>query len=246
MFWGNAKSGYKSFAVSLSYYNDPKEIVHKLFLANEVRTYPILFGLGGTANYDLKSLKDDPSLLQTPLRGANQTLPSIIPPDLDILLRGIGIQVNTMKPDEIVEFHVSDYGKHLRDAVQYFEQEAGIIAKRKEDLDLENFFAAAEHLQKAMREAGKSLSTPSFRKKIKKTEERLELFFRAGGLAVGGLLGGLIGRGPLEIIGGAAIIDQIVFPKVRHKIVDAVVKKLFSPGIANLWKILKGRNYPQK
>ena len=44
--------------------NDPEKIAERLFLTNELYTYPILFGLGGTANYNLQTFQS-PSIINS-------------------------------------------------------------------------------------------------------------------------------------------------------------------------------------
>lgn len=226
-------------ADSLQYYSRGEQIINRLYLASEIIAYPVLFGLGGTPNYDFESVKDDPRLIGNPLRYIRNLTPSLLPRNVDSLLRGIGFHGSALTPESIIEFH-SSKGRKLRDAVQYFEGAArSFIASGKDLDDAGTLLLAAERLKQELEEVGRLLRSVNYRGRLSQFEERARIIVNVGIPSFGALLAYLLGGGVLGAMGGAAVLSQLVPSKVRDKITDRIVSWRFSPGIGNLWKISK-------
>ena len=237
--------GEHQLAESFAQYQDPQMITDRLFLANEVRTYPVLFGLGGTANYDRSSLRMDAFTAKTLPTFIASTRQQMVPSNLNVLLRGLGIEISKMRAKDISDFHLSGDGARLRAAVKYFEAEAKkAAAKTSSEHGLneeEELFEAARKLEMLIAAASKEVASPSFIRQAQRLQGSPNVVLRIGSPALGGWLAQLPGVSVLQGIGGGTILKQLVPAPMRERIVDAALTARFQPGLANLWSIAQRR-----
>jgi hypothetical protein len=153
--------GEQAVADRLAALGDAQRTVDRLLLVNEVRTYPILFGMGGTANYDSRSILNESASHQTlsPLRDASSDV-SVLPHNLGVLLDGVGITVQNMSARDIAAFHADGKGRRLRAAVQHFEEQAKKAVSGLSDSQM--ILGYAQSLQEQIRYAAVEISSPSF------------------------------------------------------------------------------------
>lgn len=233
--------GEGELADSLQHFKDAHEIAQRLFLANEVRTYPTLFGMGGTANYDREFLSSESSIFAGLDFARNKKEARIIPDSLPLLLTGLNINVREVGAETVIQFHQSGYGEKLRNAMSYFESKAHKVNKVKgESLTRQELLDVASDLQRIITAAAKELSSPQFARQARRLENATRLTLRVGSPALGGWLGHVVGASILEGIGGASILEQLIVEPKKDKIVDAVLSARFNPGLANLWRIVAG------
>jgi hypothetical protein len=232
--------GEYRLADSLASFRDPQQIVDRLHLANEVRTYPILFGLGGTANYDRRMLQAESLVAQTLPDSLPTSRSDILPSNLDLLFKGIDINIHTLTADDIISFHSSGQGSRLRSAMAYFERQAAArTITQTYSSEVEQLIASTSALEQVIRETAQELSSPAFIRKANSTQRALGLVLRVGSPALGGWLSHLAGYPVLEGVGGGAIVQQLVIEPLRDKVIDAGMIARFRPGLANLWRISK-------
>lgn len=234
--------GEQQLAESLGRLREPQQIVDRLLLANEIRTYPILFGLGGTANYDTRMLRAE--------SGVARTLPNltlidkskVIPGNLNLLFNGLGIDISHLTTNEIIEFHVSGNGARLRAAMAYFERRASKkLGSSAPITDSEQVIAAAAALEDVILNTARELSSPEFIRRASNTQRTSNVLLKVGSPALGGWLSHLAGASVFDGIGGGAIVQTFIIDPVKDKIVDAALVARFRPGLANLWRIAKAR-----
>jgi hypothetical protein len=231
--------GHEGIARGLAHLETPSRIAQALFLANETRTFPLLFGLGGTAHYDIVKVRAEPSLLDSEV-GTSQRV--VVPSELGILLKGMGIDLDTLSAKDIVEFHATGCGAHLRHALSDFGSEAEQLVK-SEEKTTDRLFESAARLQDAIKEANVLLADPEFRQAANRTQTRVQWLLRAGGLAVGAWVGNVLQAGWLEMLVtaeiGMKIVEKLVPEEWRDKVVNTSVAQQFSPGIAHLWRVVE-------
>jgi hypothetical protein len=229
--------GEQRLADSLQYSGSAQQVADRLILANEVRTYPILFGMGGTANYDTRSLRRDAKAHDT-LSPLPRRRRNIIPGNLDLLFSGMGIVISAMGARDLIDFHASGNGQLLRRAMAHFERQAHkVSAGSRSEADHDRFVELAATLESIIRSVSRELASPSFVKKARRIEQASRAILKVGSPAVGAWLGHMLGSSVLEGIGGGAVVQQLVIEPLREKIVDAAMVARFRPGLANLWRI---------
>jgi hypothetical protein len=226
--------GESEVANSIAKESDLLIMAKRLFLASELRAYPILFGLGGTANYDLSELHGNGGTTSRVVEPSRLSDARVVPANLQMLLEGLGLSVSRLTPRDILEFHSSGRGQALRAAVEYFEAEAReVVVSDSETAEIDQYLEAAEAVQSQLREAVQDLSSPQMVRAISKSRKRIEMVIIAGALVVGAGIGGLLG----EPIGGAAGGSGVAqFILKRTELIDRATARRFSPGISNLWR----------
>lgn len=228
-------------ASSLAAHRDPARLVGSLFALNEVRTYPTLFGLGGTANYDLASVKADARLTTSLARNLDRGSDvRAVPRSLSLLLRGLELDVPTMSTDDIIQFHSSGDATRLRSAVSRFESLATRRTGVAEEDNLELFLGRAEEFQTLLREAVAELHDPRRLDDATAIRENAVIALQAGGLAAGGWLGGWVGA--LGALGGAKLLERFVPAGVKERLIAAGMLARFGLGTAQLWGIRTRRH----
>ncbi|MCU1685410.1 MAG: hypothetical protein JWQ81_6149 [Amycolatopsis sp.] len=220
------------------------DIAQRLFLANEIRTYPTLFGLGGTANYDRQFFANEASIFAGLDFARDKTMVRVIPDTLPLLLNGLGFKVRTMDASAIIDFHQSGHSVRLRRAMSYFESKANKVSKasKASHLGHREMLDRASDLQKEISVAAKELSSAQFVRKARRVESSIQVMLKVGSPALGGWLGHIAGASVLEGIGGASVLKQIFVDPKKDKLVDMILAARFNPGLANLWRITSKRN----
>jgi hypothetical protein len=232
--------GHRSLADSLVSYKEPRQIASMLYLLSETLTYPHLFGFNGTANYDALSIQQDPEFIQKDTLELHSVEVPFNKRELDIFLRGIGLKLSTLDTKQIVAFHKSGDGARLRTAVKHFEQEAKKITSN-EQADLSNVFGAEENLKTMLLEAARTVSSLDFVRRAERADNTVDYLFRGGTIAVGAFAGHPWGQsvvgGLAGLLGGGAIMSQLLLPAVKERLLDGARKLYLKPGLANLWSV---------
>lgn len=225
--------GSDHVAVALSQLKDPDEIARKLRLVNEVRTYPILFGLGGTTHYNADVVAKEPLLLE-------MGPPSVLPNEFALLAKGMGIDISSMSARGIIDFHSSDMGRSLRDALHAFEND--IRNGSPDSIGQEALLGRVAALRERLVNASRVLSSPQDLRTMKDTERRVQGLLRFGGLALGALVARTLGAGWLAMLGpagfGVMVVDRLLPESFRDVVTRKALGQRFSPAIANLWQAL--------
>jgi hypothetical protein len=234
--------GEGELADALALHREPMTTFGALLTVNEVRTYPTLFGMGGTANYDLDTLRAEAVMLETfgaePPRDVR-----VVPQNLDILLRGVGVDVGQVTANDLIELHASGGAERLRRAMSDFEHEAQ-DATEAAGSDLDLYLGAAETLQDRLKQVGDELLKPETKKRLGDVDRRTRYTVRAGLPALGAGLGAMLGSLPGAVAGGAIgnLAERILPDAAVDHLAERVNSKLFSPGVANLWRMSRKRH----
>jgi hypothetical protein len=229
--------GQGELADALAREKEPGMVARRLFAVNEALTYPSLFGFGGTANYDRRDiarrgLVDDLAIV------AEGYEPKLVPRPLNVLLQGVGIRIEDMTVTDIQAFRNSGDGALLRSALAEFEKEAS--ARLRAEGVTPTLFDAAERLEDVIREAARTLTSVVLSEEVKTERRRIELVFRAGGVAAADLLGRYMGlpfADLVALLGGVSAVDAFVPSEWRERALELRLDQKLSPGLANLWKI---------
>ncbi len=234
--------GERDLADRLAQSGTAQEIADRLVLANEIRTYPVLFGMGGTANYDAGTLRGDAASHATlPTLSTGQSA-FVIPASLKLLANGLGIDVATISARDVVNFHSSGDGKRLRTAMRHFESQANsAVRSDSTNEDRDQLIEVAWELERIVDAAARELSSPGFVRSAKRTERAVQAVLRVGLPAVGGLIGHLSGITAWSGMTGAAIVQLLVKQPI-DSVANAALFARFNPGLANLWRIAVHRS----
>lgn len=110
--------GYGPLAKYLANLPDPAWAAKRLLEASELITYPTLMGLGGTANYGLRS---DSAARSAEL--GEFVLPGLreLGPEAHILVDGLGLNVPELTVDSVVQFHRDGMSSRLWQALEELE-----------------------------------------------------------------------------------------------------------------------------
>jgi len=231
--------GEGELADCLGSIKDPEIIAERLFLTNELCTKPTLFGLNGTANYDLQTFKSTSTINQQVYSSKDF---KIIPKDLDILLQGVDLHFDRLSLQQIKEFHSSGTAIDLRSALNKFENQSKKIIKQNSSTDnlIQEYILSAQQFEQKVKEVGKDLSTPTFRKKISSIEQNIDYGLRMGGVVLGTSLCFLVENPAFGIVTGtSALFDKLLPPFMKDAVIRKYLDKRFYPGLSNMWKILK-------
>jgi len=232
--------GHRELADGLVDYKDAGKIVEVLYLLSEVLTYPFLFGFGGTANYDEFSVKVDPEFIPLNLDNFQRSGVPLDQKELEFFARSISLKTHSLTQREIIDFHASNDGKRLRNAVRKFEEQARALqAFALQSGGPQGFTDEAEILREQLLDSAKLLSSPEFIRKTRRRENIIEITLQCGTIAAGAFLGQHM-FGPIGFLGGlggTAILDRVLLPKIREKITAPVRTALLGPGLANLWRL---------
>jgi hypothetical protein len=221
-------------ARGLAEVKDPDRVARRLRLINEVRTYPKLFGLGGTAYYSQDAIATEPLLLEEIPRPSN-----VLPPELEGVAKGLGIDLGRMNVKEIVDFHASELGSTVRAALSSFERT--IEATSPTTFSRHDLQLRIDGLREALLEAKEIFSDPRKVRAMDKTAGRVQGLLRLGGLAIGALVGSTLGASWLMMIApatlGERVVSQLLPASLRDSMVQKAIGRQFSPGIAHLWQV---------
>lgn len=221
----------------------PDELARSLLLLSEVRTYPTLFGLGGTANYDARYVEHLPMLgqdLEWALHSSQSRQLSV--GQYESILGGIGLDVETLTVDNVIDFHSSNDAKLLRKAIAAFEHQAHAIASSpRRDHDIDPVLAEALEVERILREVNRELRRPASSRRYDRTMATTSWLLQLGGLALGSWAGAELAGTSFADIGTGAILSQAIITPARRPLANAFVRRRFRPGLANLWRIRRSR-----
>ena len=230
--------GYKSIADKLAKeLKDEKKIIRQLKFLNEILTYPILFGLGGSPNYSYDKLRSKSRTLKLYLNEKTQ----IVPLELLNVLEDIGLSINSLDINKIIEFRSKNIGKYIIDLLYDFEENANLFQNHQETVDtvLAKAFILKQELQNFNKEIIPTLTN------AKKIEKQVDVSIKIGCAVLGGLLGVYIGQDgtaiPCTVLGsiGAEMLSSFIPEESKDILTQKVISKKFSAKTANLWKINK-------
>lgn len=223
--------GMGDVAVGLAESLSPMDIYEDLSLANEMFTYPHLLVMGGTVNYDMQTLSTEPELLSSRRLEIGAGGAAVYVPELELLTKGLGFDVRSLKVEDIVSFRASGVSAALRSAVSDFEISATAGASGD---GLTDAVGKAQRMQGLMRETFRYFRDGSGVKDMDRYESGVRGVVRAGSMAVGGILGGMQSPGlVIPWLAGFKVISDVI----SDPIVDFVMRKRFSPPIANVWRL---------
>lgn len=230
--------GYKPIADELGKeLKDERKIIQQLKLLNEIFTYPTLFGLGGSPNYSYDKLLAKSRIINLRLDEKAQ----IIPLELINILEDIGLSVNNLDINKIIEFRTQNIGRYIIDLLHDFEENANLFQSRQETVNtvLEKAVVLKRELQNFNKEIIPILTN------AKKTEKRIDISVKIGCAVLGGLLGAYIGQDgtaiPCSVFGsiGIEVLGSAIPEELRDIVVKKIISQKFSAKTANLWKINK-------
>lgn len=218
----------------------PKEIYNNLKLLNEVRTYPVLFGLESQANYNLEKLS---SISTIPLR-AQYYLPQALPEnELEVLYRGIGIDVDNISVNDIISYHNDGLGKQLRTALSDFNDYCDTKINQNAALELSEVCNKAERFQKDLKSAINDLNCNDYYRKMDQSEKNLTKVLKIGTIAAGACI--VVQPDTPSIISAATLVGTGVsmlgaIPEsIARIIVKLTAQGLYPKFVANMWSAKK-------
>ena len=227
--------GYSHIANSLSQFKQLGEVAFYLRFLNEILTYPILFGMGATPNYNTSTsiISYRKNCIKLPLNTTSKI--ELIPPELEILLKGYGIYADDLSIEDLMKFRSSNGGEHLRKAMREFDESAeNILSARRHKVD--DLFQKASILQEILKESIAKIESES--RMINKAERKYKYLLAIGGVAIGGLLGKYLGGDPISIVGlilgGNA--ELLLHDFIKNPIIAQDISSRLSPRVAHLWK----------
>jgi len=168
--------GHESDIEIIREFDEPSEIYDSLEMMNEIKTYPILFGLGGQPNYNIDKMK-------TLILNNKNFEPITIPKEIEILLDGIGINGNCISVDQIIEYRFTELGKYLRNILISFNE----CCIKNESWDIYSYYQKAELFQKTLKKALDELSIKKQLSSLDNTQKIITNIFKIGGISIGGL-----------------------------------------------------------
>lgn len=216
------------------------EIYKNMKLLNEIRTYPILFGLESQANFENNRL----SMISTMPIKPQYYIPMSLPEnELEILYRGIGIDVDDISITDIIAYHNDGLGKKLRSALTYFNDYCNRKVKKSEQIDCTQVYKLAETFQKELQNAIVDLNCKDYYLKLDKSYKSVTKMLQIGTVTAGAI----VATNPnssqflsVASIAGAAIS---IFESMPEFIADALVrfeaKGLYSKFVSNMWSARK-------
>lgn len=219
----------------------PSDLYKNLKLLNEVRTYPILFGLESQANFDRKRLSTISTMPIKPKYYIPQALPE---QELEILFQGIGINIDDVSVNDIISYHNDGLGKRLRSALSYFNNYCDHKISNSEEMDLAQVYRRAEDFQTELRQAIADLTSGQYYKKMDKQVAVTTKILQIGAVVAGAA----VATNPLsnQAVSVAAIAGGIV-PSIIGEIPETVAeilvkfsaRNLNSKFVANMWSARK-------
>ena len=236
--------GYEHEAQEMGKFLDPQKAYESLQVFNEAITYPVLFGLNSRPTYNPDKLEN--SLSKLYINPQFNIPPIPIPPDLEVLLQGIGIDIETITLEDIIKYRQDGLGVALREALRSFEDYCNNGLNGENLLDRDSILERAEKFQKQIRTAIGEL-TPQKYKEFNMIEKCITTSIKIGGFGVGGVLGYTIDGGIATVAGisgfsGAVLSEILTYPKAQEAVnwvVEACLSHKNSKYMVNLWKCKK-------
>ena len=218
----------------------PRDLYRNLKLLNEVRTYPILFGLESQANFDHSKLATLSTLPIKPQYYIPQSLPE---DELEILYRGIGIDVDDVSITDIIAYHDDGLGKKLRSALSYFNDYCDSQICKAEQMDLTQVYGRAEAFQKELKEAINDLNCNNYYLKLDRSQKTITKVLQIGTVAAGAIVATSPDASQVLSVASVVATGASIIQAVPESIADLLVKLaaqgVHSKFVANMWSAKK-------
>lgn len=218
----------------------PRSLYNNLKLLNEVRTYPILFGLESQANFDHNKLATISTMPIKPQYYIPQSLPE---DELEILYRGIGIDVDDVSITDIVEYHNDGLGKRLRSALSYFSDYCDTKISKTEQMDLTQVYSRAEAFQRELKDAINDLNSNNYYLKLDQSQRAITKVLQIGTVAAGAII--VTSPDASQVLSVASVVASgfsiigAVPESIADILVDLGARSIHSKFIANMWSAKK-------
>lgn len=231
--------GCKNEAESLLALN-PHDLYKNLKLLNEVRTYPILFGLESQANFEHSKLATVSSMPIKPQFYIPQALPE---DELEILYRGIGIDVDNVSVTDIIAYHNDGLGKKLRSALTYFNDYCDTKIGKAEKIDLTQVYTRAEVFQKELKEAINELNCNNYYLELDRSQKAITKVLQIGTVAAGAIIATDPDASQVLSVASVVAAGMSIIEAVPDSIANVLVKfgaqGIHSKFVANMWSARK-------
>lgn len=218
----------------------PHELYKNLKLLNEVRTYPILFGLESQANFENSKLATISTLPLKPQFYIPQALPEN---ELEILYRGIGIDIDSVSITDIIAYHNDGLGKKLRSALSYFNDYCDTKISKSEQMDLTEVYNRAEAFQKELREAINDLNCNDYYLGLDKAQKAITKVLQIGTVTAGAAIATNPDASQFLSITSIATTTASIIGAVPESVANVLVKfwarEIHSKFVANMWSAKK-------
>lgn len=238
--------GHEETIDGILYNNHPMDIFKSFKLANEILTYPILFGLGGVANFNSVKVAQNHIALAVESDARPNDNFAVVSNNLNNLLSFFDLATSNLSVKEIIEFQQKGGCKKLQTAMKKLtEQVKNKMIERGDSIDSISLLTSLENEMLDLYNAiDKDLA-----KKIKKQEK----FISIGGKAVRFISGiatvagaFTLGLGALfASISGVAVpiasylldkaISCVSGDRMANIINKAIVSRRFGPTVASIW-----------
>lgn len=221
----------------------PRDLYQNLSLLNEIRTYPILFGLESQANFDYNKLTGLSTMPIKPQFYIPQSLPEN---ELEVLCRGIGVDIDDVSINDIIAYHNDGLGKKLRSALSYFNDYCDTKIRETEQMDLAQICTRAEAFQKQLKEAIDDLNCKNYYVKLDNSEKAITKILQIGTVVTGAV----IATDPnssqaisvASIVAAGSSIIGAVPESIASFLIKLAAKGVYSKFIANMWTARKIAN----
>lgn len=224
----------------------PYELYNNLQLLNEIRTYPVLFGLESQANFENSKLA---ALSTMPIR-PQYYIPQALPEnELEILYRGIGIDIDDLSIAEIVMYHNDGLGKQLRSALSCFNEYCNSKITKTEQMDLTQVYARAEAFQKQLKNAINDLNSKNYYLELDNSYRKITKILQIGTVAAGAVIATNPDSSQLLSVAsitaaGVSLVEALP-ESIANILVKVAAQGIHSKFVANMWsarKIIGGTN----
>ena len=218
----------------------PRDLYENLKLLNEVRTYPILFGMESQANFENSKLAAISTMSLKPQFHIPQALPEN---ELEILYRGIGVDIDNVPINAIIEYHDDGLGKKLRSALSYFNGYCDTKISKSEQLNLTEVYKRAEEFQKELKGAINDLNCNNYYLKLDKAYKTVSSILKIGAITIGGVVA--IDSAENIVVSAASLartntsIVEAVPESIANILVKFWAKERYSKFVANMWSAKK-------
>lgn len=224
----------------------PCEIYNNLQLLNEIRTYPVLFGLESQANFENSKLAAVSTMPIRPQYYIPQALPEN---ELEILYRGIGIDIDAVSIADIVMYHNDGLGKQLRSALSYFNEYCNDKIAKTEQMDLTQVYARAEVFQKQLKDAINDLNCKNYYLELDNSQKRIRKVLQIGTVATGAVIATNPDSSQLLSVAsitaaGVSLVEALP-ESIANMLVKVAAQGVHSKFVANMWsarKIIGGKD----
>lgn len=163
--------------------------------------------------------------------------------DLEILYRGIGVDVDAISVHDIIRFHNDHLGEKVREALRFFNDYCDQNIASQSVLDSSQVLTRAELFQKRLNEAVVDLNTHGYYHKLDKAEACVEKLFKIGAVTFGLVfafdpsLSRIVSVASLAASGG--IVISAMPETVANLVVRSVSDEIYSPFVSNMWQAKK-------